>query len=84
MHYLLINMKNEWKDRIEINPKVLVGKPIIKGTRISVDFILELLAQGWTTNRILKNYPQLKKEDIRAALEYSAHALKLESVYPLE
>ncbi len=72
-----------WRDRIETSPKILVGKPIIKGTRISVDFILELLAQGWTYERILKNYPQLKKEDISAALEYSAHALKLESLYSL-
>ena len=68
---------------IEVNPEVLVGKPIIKGTRLAVAFILELLAQGWTTDKILKNYPQLKKEDIRAALEYSIHALKLESSYQL-
>jgi len=72
-----------WQERIEVNPNILVGKPIIKGTRLRVDFILELLAQGWTTDKILKNYPQLKKEDIRAALEYSAHALKIEAVYPL-
>lgn len=76
-------MKNLWQDRIEINPKILVGKPIIKGTRISVDFILELLAHGWTIPTILKNYPQLKEEDISAALEYSSYALKLESVYPI-
>ena len=73
----------DWRDRIETNPKILVGKPIIKGTRMGVDFILELLAQGWTYEKILKNYPQLKREDISAALEYSAHALKLESLYPL-
>ena len=73
----------DWRERIETNQKILVGKPIIKGTRISIDFILELLAQGWTYEQILKNYPQLKKEDISAALEYSAHALKLESLYPL-
>ena len=73
----------DWRERIETNPKIVVGKPIIKGTRISVDFILELLAQGWTYEQILKNYPQLKRDDISAALEYSAHALKLESLYPL-
>lgn len=75
---------DKWRERIEVNPKVLVGKPVIKGTRISVDFILDLLAHGWTVERILKNYPQLKKEDIQASLEYSAHALKLESIYTLE
>lgn len=72
-----------WQARIEVNPKILVGKPIIKGTRLGVDFILDLLAQDWTMEKILKNYPQLKKEDIKAALEYSAHTLKIESVYPL-
>ncbi len=76
-------MENGWRDRIEVNPKVLVGKPVIKGTRISIDFILELLAQGWMHNQILKNYPKLNEEDIKAALEYSAHSLKLESLYPL-
>ena len=60
-------MKTYWKDHIETNPKILVGKPVIKGTRIAVDFILELLVQGWTIEKILKNYPQLKKEDIQAA-----------------
>jgi len=67
-----------------LNPKIMVGKPIIKGTRLSVDFLLDLLAQGWTNEQIIRNYPQLKKEDIRAALEYSAHSLKLETLYPLE
>lgn len=72
-----------WRERIETNTKIFVGKPIIKGTRIAVDFILDLLAQGWTREKILKNYPQLKDDDIKAALEYSVHALKLEAVYPL-
>ncbi|MEK6909108.1 MAG: DUF433 domain-containing protein [Nanoarchaeota archaeon] len=73
----------EWQSRIDVDPNILVGKPIIRGTRLSVYFILELLAQGWTIDKILRNYPQLKKEDIKAALEYSAHALKLESVYSI-
>lgn len=77
-------MVTGWKERIDVNPKVLVGKPIIKGTRLAVDFLVGLLAQGWTDEQILKNYPQLKKKDISAALEYSAHALELETVYPLE
>ena len=73
----------KWQERIEINQNILVGKPIIRGTRLGVVFILELLAQGWTIDKILKNYPQLKKEDIKAVLEYSVHALKLESTYQL-
>ncbi|MBD3192938.1 MAG: DUF433 domain-containing protein [Candidatus Heimdallarchaeota archaeon] len=58
-------------ERIEINPKILVGKAIIKGTRISVEFILELLANNWTYETILENYPQLQKADILAAIDYA-------------
>jgi len=74
---------NKWQERIEVNSDILAGKPIIKGTRLGVVFVLELLAQGWTIDKILKNYPQLKKEDIKAVLEYSVHALKLELTYNL-
>ncbi|MGB9833258.1 MAG: DUF433 domain-containing protein [Caldisericum exile] len=73
----------KYRDRIEINPEVLVGKPIIKGTRISVEFILELLANGWDIEKILKNYPQLKKEDVLAAIEYSLEILKEEKIYAI-
>ena len=76
-------MTEEWKDRITFNPNILAGKPIIKGTRIAVEFILDLLANGWTTENILKNYPQLKKEDITAALKYATEILREEKVYPL-
>jgi uncharacterized protein (DUF433 family) len=63
-------MAKEWKERIAVDPKVLAGKPIIKDTRIAVEFILDLIANGWTIKKILKNYPPLKKEDITAALKY--------------
>jgi uncharacterized protein (DUF433 family) len=72
-----------WRDRITVDPKVLVGKPVIKGTRIAVEFIMELLAEGWTVEQILKNYPQLTSEDIQAALHYATEVLKLERVYLL-
>lgn len=72
------------KERIVQDQKILLGKPIIKGTRISVEFLLELLANEWTYEEILENYPQLDKEDILAALEYSMKLLKLEEVYFLE
>jgi uncharacterized protein (DUF433 family) len=74
---------DQWRSRITLNPKVLAGKPIIKGTRISVEFILDLLANGWTAETILENYPQLKKEDITAVLKYATEILKEEKVYPL-
>jgi uncharacterized protein (DUF433 family) len=72
-----------WQDRISIDPKVLVGKPVIRGTRIAVEFLLELLAEGWTREQILQNYPQLTADDLQAALHYAAEALKQEQVFPL-
>jgi uncharacterized protein (DUF433 family) len=73
----------DWQERVELNPAVLAGKPVIKGTRIAVAFVVSLLARGWTEAAIIENYPQLKPEDIRAALEYSADVLNDESVYSL-
>jgi uncharacterized protein (DUF433 family) len=72
-----------WRDRITADPKVLVGKPVIKGTRIAVEFIIELLAERWTYEEILQNYPQLSREDIQAALFHAVDLAKLERVYPL-
>ena len=72
-----------WKERIVIDPKILVGKPIIKGTRISVEFILELLSNDWSYETILKEYPQLKKEDILASIQYSLEILRDEKNYAL-
>ncbi len=63
-----------WQEHITANPEVLVGKPIIKGTRLSVDFILELLANGWPESEILRNYPGLTLEDIRVCLAYENQA----------
>jgi uncharacterized protein (DUF433 family) len=76
-------MGEDWRERITVDPKVLSGKPIIKGTRIAVEFVLELLANSWTVEDILKNYPQLKREDVAAALKYAAEILKEEKAYTL-
>lgn len=65
-------------DRITANAKVLGGKPVIRGTRISVQFILELLASGAAEAEILQDYPHLAPEDIRACLEYAAKVTKNE------
>lgn len=70
-----------WKDRITIDPKVLVGKPVIKGTRIAVEFVIDLLARGWTTEQILNEYDHLTTEDIQACLAYASDTLKSERVY---
>ncbi len=61
----------------------MVGKPIVKGTRITVEFIFGLLAQGWKTDEILKNYPGIEREDIQACLIYASDVLRAEKVYPL-
>jgi uncharacterized protein (DUF433 family) len=75
-------MDNDWRDRVTFDPDILKGKPTIKGTRISVELILELLANGWTEQKITENYPQLKKDDIHAALRYALDILKEKPMYP--
>jgi uncharacterized protein (DUF433 family) len=70
-----------WNERITVNPKILVGKPIIKGTRISVEFVVDLLGRGWTVDRVLREYDHLTPEDIQACLAYAGDILKSERVY---
>ncbi len=70
-----------WKERIVIDPGILVGKPVIKGTRLAVEFIIDLLAQGWSEQDIVQNYPGLTREDIHACLAYASEILKVEKVY---
>lgn len=74
----------KWQERITVDPDVLVGKPVIKGTRLAVEFIIDLLAQGWNEAEILRNYPGLTHEDIQACLGYASEILRSEKVYPLE
>lgn len=63
------------QERIEINPKVLLGKPVIRGTRISVELILRKLGEGASERELLESYPHLTNEDIRAAITYAAGTL---------
>ncbi len=76
-------MVDQYQKRIAINPKIMVGKPIIKGTRITVELILRLMAQGMTEKEILENYTHLKKQDIKAVFGYAVHTIKEERVLPL-
>ncbi len=78
--YLLIM---SWQERIEVNPKIVTGKPVIKGTRISVELIIELLAGGWSYDDILRNYPHLKQDDILACLNYVNDLMHEVRVYPI-
>jgi uncharacterized protein (DUF433 family) len=68
--------------RIVLDPAVLSGKPIIRGARLSVDFVLGLMADGWTEADILRNYPGVSDEDLAACLAYARDALRSEKVYP--
>ena len=72
-----------WEDRVSVDPKVLVGKPVIEGTRIAVEFVVDLLGRGWTTEQILKEHDHLTPEDIQACLAYAGEVLKSERVYLL-
>jgi uncharacterized protein (DUF433 family) len=74
-------MRKEIFTRIVCDHDILSGKPVIKGTRISIEFLLELLANNWTHQEIIDNYPSITKEDILAALEYSVSLLKEEHIY---
>jgi uncharacterized protein (DUF433 family) len=76
-------MDEQLAERIVINPQIMVGKPVIQGTRVPVELIVRMLAQGIPENEILKEYPRLQPEDIRAALAYAAQTLAHEDVLPL-
>ncbi|MEK6814628.1 MAG: DUF433 domain-containing protein [Nitrospirota bacterium] len=73
----------EWRDYIVSDPAVLGGKPILKGTRLSVEFVLELLAAGWSQGSLQENYPNLTAERIRAVLAYAAETFREERFYLL-
>jgi uncharacterized protein (DUF433 family) len=73
----------EISQNIEINPKIMMGKPVIKGTRITVELILEKLSAGETEEDILLAHPHLSKENIKAALAFAAESLKGEKIYPV-
>jgi uncharacterized protein (DUF433 family) len=70
--------------RIVLNPKVMVGKPVIRGTRLTVDFVLNLPAHGATEQEILDEYKGLTKDDIRACFVFATKALKETEIMPLE
>lgn len=74
----------EWQARIATNPKVLGGRPAVKGTRLPVSLILELLAAGSGEKAILENYPQLSRDDIRACLRYASDSLEPKRNTPID
>jgi len=76
-------MANPLLDRIEINPQVMLGKPVIKGSRITVEIILKKLSQDISIDEILADYPRLTREDIQAAIAYAAISLSTDEVLSL-
>lgn len=74
----------DWRTRIVANPEVLVGKPVIKRTRISVELVMDLLAAGYTPEQILQQYDHLTADDIRACLAYAKDVIRSERVYAVK
>ncbi len=73
-----------WQDRIVADSKVLTGKPVVRGSRISVELVVDLLAAGWSHAQILESYPHITEDDIRACLSYASEILREERVLPLK
>jgi uncharacterized protein (DUF433 family) len=71
----------EWRKHIHSDPEILAGKPVVKGTRLAVEFILGLLAEGWTEEQILENYPTLTQESLQAVFAFSAECIREEAMY---
>jgi len=76
--------QNKLRERIELNPKVMAGKPVIKGTRLTVQHILNLLAHGATVDEILSEYTGLTREDVLACLLYASEVLESMTFMPLK
>jgi len=68
---------------VESNPKIMFGKPVIKGTRITIELILGKIADGETVDAILSSYPHLTREQVLACVDYARQSLSLETVYPV-
>lgn len=70
-----------WSEQIHSDPKILVGKPVVKGTRLSVAFLLGLFSAGWSEEQVLENYPQLTRENLRAVFAYAQECLEEEHLF---
>ena len=75
-------MENDFMKRIVVNPKVMVGKPVIVGTRVTVEAILGRLAEGWTFDEILEDFPHITKTDIKAAILYAESIVNRDYIAP--
>ena len=73
----------DWREHIHADQAILSGKPVIKGTRLSVDFLLELLANGWSEEQILESYPNLRRDSLRAVYAFAAESTRDERAFEL-
>lgn len=73
----------EWRNYVHSDPEILLGKPVVKGTRLSVEFILGLFAEGWTEKQIIENYPTLSKEKLQAVFNFATECMREELLYSL-
>jgi uncharacterized protein (DUF433 family) len=71
----------DWTEYIHADPEILAGKPVVRGTRLAVDFILGLMAAGWSTEQILENYPSLTPESLRAVFSFAEALVREESFF---
>jgi uncharacterized protein (DUF433 family) len=76
-------MANDWREHIVADPQVMLGKPVVRGTRITVELILEKLAAGETVDDLLTAYPRLSREGVQAALAYAAETLRADTIFPV-
>jgi len=74
----------DWRNRISADPDVLVGKAVVRGTRISVELVLELLAAGYTSEQVRRQYDHLAPEDVQACLAYAREVIRSERVFALK
>jgi uncharacterized protein (DUF433 family) len=72
-----INKQHRWKDCIVSNPDILAGKPVISGTHISIELILDCLASGWSITELIENYPRIAQKDVLAALVFAANVMRM-------
>jgi len=79
----MLKEKEEYQDRIVVDPEILVGKPVVKGTRIPVELVLKRLSQDLNPQTLFEAYPRLTAEDIRACLEYAQALVGGEEVFPI-
>ncbi len=73
----------DWREHIHSDPEILAGKPVVKGTRLSVDFLLELFANGWSEEQVLESYPNLTRDSLRAMFAFAAESARDERAFEL-